>query len=54
MKISRDSFAADFRSARVFSFPAIVTYSGWKPLSTSIPSFFSGRSRTWPTVAFTW
>ena len=45
--------AACLISATVFSFPGIVTYSGAKPSSRSIPSVFVGRSRTWPTVAFT-
>jgi len=45
-KISLESRAADFRSATVFSLPGIVTYSGSKPFSMSIPIFFSGRSRT--------
>ena len=47
------SFAALFSSAIVFSFPGIGTRSGVKPFSTSMPSFFSGRSMMWPTVART-
>ena len=53
MKISRAPLAIFFRSPRMSSFPSIVTYSGSKPCSMSIPSFFAGRSRTWPTVART-
>ncbi len=44
--------AAFFSSERVFVFPWMVTYFGSNPCSTSMPSFL-GRSRTWPTVAFT-
>ena len=47
------SVAALFRSAIVFSLPGIGTRSGMNPCSTSIPSFFSGRSMMCPTVART-
>ena len=46
-------FAALLSSATVFSLPGIVTYCGSKPCSVSMPMFFTGRSRMWPTVAFT-
>jgi hypothetical protein len=36
-----------------FFLPRIGTRSGVKPFSTSIPSFFSGKSMMWPTVART-
>ncbi len=48
-----DALAAFLISARVFAFSLIVTYFGVKPFSTSTPSSRLGRSRTWPTVAFT-
>jgi hypothetical protein len=52
-KISFASLAALFSSAIVFSLPAIG--SSWisKAFSGSTPSFFSGRSMMWPTVART-
>jgi hypothetical protein len=53
IRTSRASLAALLRSAIVFSLPGIGTSSGSKPPSTSMPSFFSGRSMMWPTVAFT-
>src|SRR5918994_7994583 len=46
-------FAAFLRSARVLVLPLIVTYLGSNPWSTSTPSSRVGRSRRWPTVAFT-
>src|SRR5881394_1942051 len=46
-------FAALLSSAMVFSFPGIGTRSGLNPFSTSMPSFFSGRSMMCPTVALT-
>ena len=45
--------AAFLISDRVFVLPLMVTYLGRKPFSTSTPSSRFGRSRTWPTVAFT-
>src|SRR5919106_4117472 len=45
--------AAFLRSANVFVLPLMVTYFGSNPRSTSTPSSRVGRSRTWPTVAFT-
>ena len=53
MNTSFEFFAAILRSAIVFSLPGIGTSSGSKPFSMSMPSFFSGRSMMWPTVAFT-
>jgi hypothetical protein len=53
MKISRAPLAIFLRSVRMSSFPSIVTYSGAKPLSMSMPSFLAGKSRTCPTVART-
>ena len=49
-----DAFsAASLISASTFFLPSITTYSGWKPCSMSMPSFFLGKSLTWPTDAFT-
>ena len=45
--------AAFLSSARVFVLPLMVTYLGSNSCSTSTPSSRVGRSRTWPTVAFT-
>src|SRR5215210_6682329 len=45
--------AAFLRSASVLVLPLMVTYLGAKSLSTSTPSSRVGRSRRWPTVAFT-
>src|SRR5687768_6180657 len=45
--------AAFFSSERVLVFPLMVTYLGSNPRSTSTPSSRVGRSRRWPTVAFT-
>ena len=36
-----------------FCFPGMTPYWGSKPLASSTPSFFWGRSRTWPTEAST-
>src|SRR5688572_11121254 len=47
------ALAAFLISASVFAFSLIVTYFGAKLLSTSTPSSRLGRSRRWPTVAFT-
>ena len=43
--VLHDFFVPQFR-ARMKLVPGIVTYSGSKPFSMSIPIFFSGRSRT--------
>jgi hypothetical protein len=56
-----DSFAARLRSEMTRSLPSLMTYVGWKSCSRSTPGtglftplgFFSGRSRTWPTLAST-
>ena len=53
MNTARADFAAALRSATVFSLPGMVTYSGSKPSSRSMPSVFVGRSRMCPTVALT-
>src|ERR1041384_5811626 len=47
------ALAAFLISASVLAFSLMVTYSGAKSLSTSTPSLRVGRSRRWPTVAFT-
>src|SRR5688500_3890789 len=48
------AFAAFLISETVWVLPLMVTYSGVNVFpSISTPSFRVGRSRTWPTVAFT-
>ena len=47
------SLAAAFSSSRTFLRVGSISYSAAKPFLTSTPSFFLGRSRTWPMEAFT-
>src|SRR5438477_62547 len=50
-RISEAPLAAAFKSLIVDSLPGIVTYSGLKECSTSIPSVLFGKSRTCPIEA---
>ena len=45
--------ASAFSSLTSFCLPLMVIYFGAKPLSTSMPSWLAGRSRTWPMLAVT-
>src|ERR1700686_2601112 len=50
-KTSEAPLAAAFKSLIVDSLPGIVTYSGLKECSMSMPSVLFGKSRTWPIEA---